>query len=135
MEQRDRSSRNTPRGICLVLGAHLLLAAAALPAMAASGQQQPPTLDSFAKCLTQQRVVMYGSSICPHCADQKKLFGSSFQYVTYVECYVPGSHQMSPACAKADIQVVPTWSFPMGTQLRGAQSLKMLSAATGCPLP
>ena len=43
-------------------------------------------LDDFAKCLTQKSVVMYGAYWCPHCQAQKKLFGSSFKYVNYVEC-------------------------------------------------
>ncbi|MGC9292513.1 MAG: hypothetical protein ACP5EP_07275 [Acidobacteriaceae bacterium] len=109
--------------------------AIALPAAAANGEAKPRNLDAFAQCLTQKKVLMYGSSVCPHCADQKKLFGSSFKYVTYVECFVPGSRQGSPACVKADIHAVPTWVFPNGARLVGEQSLQMLSAATGCPLP
>jgi Zn ribbon nucleic-acid-binding protein len=126
---------NKHQSIGNVLGWALLLVASALPAAAASGTAKPSNLDAFAQCLTQKKVLMYGSSVCPHCADQKKLFGSSFKYVTYVECFVPGSRQGSPACVKADIHAVPTWVFPNGARLVGEQSLQMLSAATGCPLP
>lgn len=130
----NRSGHSVP-SMGRTFGWFLLLAMAALPAAAASGPVKSRNLDAFAQCLTQKKVLMYGSAVCPHCLDQKKLFGNSFQYVTYVECFVPGSRQYSPACAKADIHAVPTWVFSNGARLVGEQSLNMLSAATGCPLP
>ena len=54
---------------------------------AGCAQQTPSTnLDTFAQCLTDKGVTMYGSVNCPHCLSQKAMFGESFQYVTYVEC-------------------------------------------------
>lgn len=135
MDQLRSRCKNMLGRFGWMVGVAVLMAASAQPALAAGGPKKSRNLDAFAQCLTKQKVIMYGSSICPHCADQKKLFGNSFRYVTYVECYVPGSRQGSPACVKAGIEVVPTWTFPMGTWLRGEQSLKMLSAVTGCPLP
>ena len=33
--------------------------------------------DSFAKCLAGENVTMYGAYWCPHCKEQKSLFGKS----------------------------------------------------------
>ncbi len=32
----------------------------------------------FARCLTDRQVKMYGAYWCPHCAEQKEMFGESF---------------------------------------------------------
>ena len=56
-------------------------------------------LDAFAKCLAAKPAKMYGAYWCPHCADQKAMFESSFKYVPYVECGVPGSRDEA-RCAK-----------------------------------
>jgi hypothetical protein len=77
---------------------------------------------------------MYGSYLCPHCDDQKKLFGDSFQYVRYVECSVPGSRQMSSVCQIAQIKHVPTWAFSDGSREIGLVPLKKLSEKTGCAI-
>src|ERR1041385_8352379 len=52
------------------------------------------TLDSFAQCVSAKGARMYGAWWCPHCADQKELFGFAFQYVNYVECSPPGQRVM-----------------------------------------
>jgi hypothetical protein len=92
-------------------------------------------LDQFARCLTEKRTVMYGSFLCPHCQDQKQLFGDSFAYVQYVECSSPGKRQINPECASAKIQHVPTWVFGDGQRREGMTTLKELSDRTGCKLP
>ena len=65
-------------------------------------------VDSFAKCLADKKTTMYGSLLCPHCDDQKKLFGAAFRYVPYVECTTPGSRQLTFICRAAQIQFTPT---------------------------
>ena len=42
-------------------------------------------LEEFAQCLRERGVTMYGADWCPHCQDQKTLFGSAFALVPYVE--------------------------------------------------
>ena len=37
-------------------------------------------------CLAEKKVVMFGASWCPHCAEQKKLFGRSAGDMPYFEC-------------------------------------------------
>ena len=100
-----------------------------------AGSAEPSTLDAFAKCLAERKATMYGSFLCPHCDDQRKLFGSSFRHVPYVECSVRGSRQMTFPCIAAQIRYTPTWIFEDGERRVGLQSLKTLSERTGCQLP
>ncbi|HEY4504811.1 MAG TPA: hypothetical protein VJI73_03495, partial [Candidatus Paceibacterota bacterium] len=37
----------------------------------------PGELDAFANCLKDRGAIFYGAFWCPHCANQKKLFGKS----------------------------------------------------------
>lgn len=98
------------------------------------GSAQSNDLDLFAKCLAEKKATMYGSFLCPHCDDQKKPFGSSFRYVSYVECSIRGSRQMTFPCMAAQIRYTPTWIFADGDRLTGVQPLKALSEKTGCKL-
>jgi len=91
--------------------------------------------DDFARCLAGKQAKMYGLYWCAHCAEQKEMFGDSFQYVPYVECGIKGSRSEDPTCAQAGIKNFPTWQFPDGSRVEGAQSLQFLSQKTGCSLP
>ena len=95
--------------------------------------------DNFAKCLTSKGISMYGDFRCPHCAEQKKLFGDSFQYVHYLECGTRGQPMtlanQQQACREAQIKHYPTWTFQDGDRLETVQTLEKLSEKTGCKLP
>jgi glutaredoxin len=96
---------------------------------------QPGQYDVLAQCLTDKGVKFYGASWCPHCAEQKRLFGNSIKKVTYVECAVPGNQSaQTPACQEAKIESYPTWTFPDGSRLGGTQRLNVLADKAGCPL-
>ena len=90
--------------------------------------------DIFAKCLAAKPVVMYGLYWCEHCAEQKREFGSSFQYVHYVECGIQGSRAEVPACVEAGVRNFPAWKFPDGAVTEGVKPLEFLSEKSGCPL-
>jgi hypothetical protein len=92
-------------------------------------------LDVFAKCMTAKKAKMYGLFWCPHCADQKELFGSAFQYINYVECGVPGTHNETDQCKAAGIKHFPTWEFADGTRHEGVMQIDALSKQAGCPVP
>lgn len=85
-----------------------------------SGCELPPDsdasaakYDSFAKCLTEKGVKMYGAYWCGHCANQKKAFGESFKYVNYIECADENNRNIQlEVCVKAGIEGYPTWEFP-----------------------
>jgi|SRR5438270_8943115 len=92
--------------------------------------------DNLAKCLKDRGVIMYGAYWCPHCSEQKELFGASFKYAPYQECGVEGNTRAeNPVCKDAGIQRFPTWQFPpTGERVEGNLSLEALSDRTGCPL-
>lgn len=91
--------------------------------------------DDFAKALTEKGVKMYGAYWCSHCANQKKLFGSSFKYVNYVECSLPNAAGQTAACTAAGIQSYPTWEFADGKKVASELSFEQLSQLSGVPLP
>jgi hypothetical protein len=92
-------------------------------------------LETFARCLSDKGAKMYGLFWCEHCAAQKEMFGSSFQYAPYIECGIKGSRSISPVCTQANIKHFPTWEFADGSRIEGAQPLEFLAQTTGCSLP
>jgi hypothetical protein len=82
--------------------------------------------DALAKCLTERGAIMYGTDWCPHCQEQKRLFGRSFQFVTYVNCDLNAA-----ACQAAGIEGYPTWVL-RGERLPGTLGLDLLAETAGC---
>jgi hypothetical protein len=92
--------------------------------------------DSFARCLATKNARMYGLYWCPHCADQKHEFGSSFRYVSYIECASENDpHELTPACKAAGVKLFPSWQFGADPPKEGVLTLSELSEKTGCSLP
>ena len=89
--------------------------------------------DEFAKCLSDKDVTMYGAYWCPHCANQKQMFGPSFKYVKYVECDPKGNDANPQLCTEKGIYGYPTWIHG-DTRLSGEQTLRELSSISGCKL-
>ena len=92
--------------------------------------------DGFAKCLATHQAKMYGLYWCPHCADQKAMFGAAFRYVPYQECAIkdkPG--EMAPSCKAAGVKLFPSWQFGGNPPTEGVFSLQELSDKSGCSLP
>src|SRR5271157_298324 len=91
--------------------------------------------DAFAKCLAARQAKMYGLYWCPHCIDQKQMFGASFRYVPYVECAIKDSKELAPECKIAGAKLFPSWQFGTDPPKEGVLSLGALSDKTGCSLP
>ncbi len=69
----------------------------------------------------------YGAFWCPHCFEQKQLFGkTAFDKVNYIECDPRGIDPQPEACQNAEIKSYPTWEIN-GELYRGTQSLERLS--------
>ncbi|HYE23258.1 MAG TPA: hypothetical protein VEA92_02270 [Candidatus Paceibacterota bacterium] len=96
---------------------------------------QPGKHDSFATCLKDSGALFYGAFWCPHCQQQKAMFGKSEKLLPYVECSQPSGQGQLQVCTDAGITGYPTWVFPDGTRLDGTQSLEALSQKTSCELP
>jgi hypothetical protein len=91
--------------------------------------------DGFAKCLATKQAKMYGLYWCPHCAEQKEMFGKAFQYVPYVECAIKGSRELAPACKAANVKLFPSWQFGANPPKEGVFPMEELADKTGCALP
>jgi hypothetical protein len=91
--------------------------------------------DAFAKCLAAKQTKMYGLYWCPHCIEQKEMFGDAFHNVPYVECAIKGSSELAPECKVAGLKLFPSWQFGMEPPKEGVLSLEALSDKTGCGLP
>ena len=95
---------------------------------------KPAKYDTFAKCLAEKGIKFYGAFWCPHCREQKALFGKSAQFLPYNECSTPDGQGQNQLCKDKGIQSYPTWVFPNGARLNGVISLEDLSATSTCPL-
>lgn len=87
-------------------------------------------IEKLAKFTAEKGMVLYGAYWCPHCKDQKKMFGDAFQYVDYVECDPKGANANPDECTAAGIEGYPTWIY-QGQQYSGAQSLSQIAKIVG----
>jgi hypothetical protein len=92
-------------------------------------------LDSFATCLKDNGTKFYGAFWCPHCQNQKALFGRSAKLLPYIECSTPDGKGQNELCTTAGITGYPTWEFAGGNRENGEVSLERLSELSNCPLP
>lgn len=90
--------------------------------------------DDFAKCLTEQGAKFYGAYWCPHCENQKGMFGNSIDYVNYIECSLPNRAGQTEECRQAEIESYPTWEFQDGKRVSGVMSFEQLSQNSGCEI-
>lgn len=116
---------------------YVLIGIAALIAIFAYLKQLPPPVgkyDAFARCIANTSTTFYGAFWCPHCKNQKNMFGSSEQYLPYVECSLPSGSGQVQVCIDNKIEGYPTWVFKDGSRLSGEVALDKLAEKTGCAL-
>lgn len=86
---------------------------------------------ALAEHLSKVGAKMYGAFWCPHCHDQKELFGKeAFKQITYVECDPQGQNPQPDVCQAAKIQGYPTWEID-GKFYSGTQTLEQLADLSG----
>jgi hypothetical protein len=86
----------------------------------------------LAEKLTEKGVTMYGAFWCPHCSNQKEMFGqTAWSKVQYIECAGQGYNGSPALCAEAKIDGFPTWVFADGTQVSGERPLEDLAKQVG----
>jgi len=99
--------------------------------------QTPPADPLALQVAAQLRSIqgtMYGAHWCPHCQEQKALFGKAFEQVPYVECSPqggPGTPQ-AQECRDKGITSYPTWVIN-GITYRGLRSIEDLARISGLP--
>lgn len=89
----------------------------------------------IAKCLTEKGVKFYGAYWCPHCQDQKKIWGDDMKYINYVECDAKGENAKPEECEKAGVERYPSWYFPGQGIETGVQKPEDLAAKANCAVP
>jgi uncharacterized membrane protein/glutaredoxin len=88
---------------------------------------EDPWVRGLAEHLSKSDAKFYGASWCPHCNDQKKLFGSSTKRIPYVECSPGGPNApQASVCKEKGIQSYPTWIIN-GQRYTGVQQLDTLA--------
>jgi glutaredoxin len=91
---------------------------------------EDPWVRGLAEHLTKNDAKFYGASWCPHCNEQKKLFGPSVKRIPYVECSPGGPNTpQAEVCKSKDIKNYPTWIIN-GQRTTGVQSLDTLAQAS-----
>ena len=92
---------------------------------------EDPMAQALAIHLTEKGVKFYGASWCPHCQDQKRIFGASAIRLPYVECSPNGRNAPGAAvCGAVGIRTYPTWIID-GQWITEVLTLDQLSRATG----
>jgi uncharacterized membrane protein len=85
----------------------------------------------LAEHLKQIDAKMYGAFTCPHCQNQKHLFGKeAAAQLNYIECHPQGKNSQTDLCMKANIQGFPTWEIN-GKQYQGEKTLQELADLSG----
>jgi len=67
---------------------------------------------NFAKFLSDNNIVMYSAYWCPHCHDQKELFGKkAVEELIIVECAKDGKNNKYNLCQEKGIEGFPSWEI------------------------
>ena len=67
---------------------------------------------NFAKFLNDNNIVMYSAYWCPHCNDQKQLFGKkAVEELIIVECAKDGKNNQYNLCQEKGIEGFPSWEI------------------------
>jgi len=77
---------------------------------------------------------MYGAFWCPHCGEQKLLFGqAAFAQIHYIECAQGGHNAQPDRCRAAGLEAYPSWEIngQLHTGLYSLDDLAQLSGYTG----
>jgi hypothetical protein len=87
---------------------------------------------ALAKHLKQAGVKVYGAYWCPHCYEQKQLFGKqAWKSIASVECAEDALKNPQPKlCRQAGVEGFPTWSIG-GKLDAGVKKLSQLAKLTG----
>lgn len=86
---------------------------------------------ALAQHLKQTGAKMYGAFTCPHCQNQKQLFGKeAASQLNYIECHPKGKNARPDLCQAAKIQGFPTWEIN-GKFYQGEKTLQELADLSG----
>jgi glutaredoxin len=82
----------------------------------------------LALCLKEKGAIFYGADWCPHCTNQKAMFGEAVSLLPYIECTTAENAQK---CKNAGVSGIPDWRIN-GKQYLGEKTLQQLASVSGC---
>lgn len=102
------------------------------------GESGPPITNvsgpaeiALGKHLTATGAKMYTAYTCPHCHEQKELFGKkAVNLINDIECNPRGKNARPDLCQAAGLRGVPTWEIN-GKMYPGVQRLETLADLSG----
>lgn len=90
-----------------------------------------PSEIALARHLTEIGAKEYVAWWCPHCHEQKLLFGKeAYQQINHVECAEGGTNPRPDLCKAANIESFPSWEIK-GKLYSGVKSLNELADLSG----
>jgi uncharacterized membrane protein/glutaredoxin len=120
-------ARRAPVAIGLIALLHLNY----IGVLGAPPTVEDPMLRALAVHLSDSGAKMYGTSWCPHCQEQKAMFGASAKRLPYVECSTGGQNSPQTAiCSNLNIRIYPTWVIN-GARTEEVLPIERLVALTG----
>jgi uncharacterized membrane protein/glutaredoxin len=115
----------------LIVGAVVVVGTAGLYSTQSKLSAQNQTFAGrLVQHLKASNVKMYGAYWCPHCRDQKALFGDVVKQVPYIECDPKGENPQTKLCQDKKIKSFPTWEVD-NKLVEGQKSLDELATLTG----
>ncbi|MEO1003966.1 MAG: vitamin K epoxide reductase family protein [Cyanobacteria bacterium J06638_7] len=104
----------------------------------AEGRVPPPVTSpstqesiALAQHLSASGAVMYSAYWCPHCHDQKELFGQeASKQLNVIECATDGRDSQAELCRSKGVEGFPTWEID-GRLDAGAKPLERLAELSG----
>ncbi len=127
--QRHSRGTWTWAGLAGALTVLVLVAGYAISTPKAAAQDYA---EGLAKHLSATGAKFYGAFWCPHCADQKALFGKAASLLPYVECDRRSPIGQPTLCVDRQIRAFPTWEIA-GQRIEGVLSLADLAQLSGYP--
>lgn len=117
-----------------VFGLYATAGGGGMASSSGSGRTGPPVTAksgpaeiALAQHLSSIDAREYGAYWCPHCYDQKQLFGrEAAAQLPYVECDPDGRNAQPDRCREAGIRSYPTWEIE-GQLYPGVQPLERLA--------
>ena len=90
-----------------------------------------PTTIALAEHLTRRGAVMYSAYWCPHCHEQKELFGKeATAKLTVIECAPDGVNSQRQLCESKGLEGYPSWEIN-GKLDSGVKPLERLAELSG----
>jgi len=113
------------KNLLITISFIVLAIAIAFAVMTLTKKPSITTDDAVAKCIGKNSV-LYVQLGCSHCEDQKKLFGTNYQYLNTIDCFY-----QTQKCIADGIEGTPTWVIK-GQKYVGVQTVEKLQELTNC---